>query len=226
MISKKHKFNDSQTYVIHIGKCGGGTIKSELQKHNIKFRNLHVTGIQKINDGEIKLNKNDQYIIIIRNPISRIVSAFNYRKWRLKTVYKGQKDVFEKYESINSLAESLYDSNGELVVNLNKDDLHHLKEDINYYLEYMLNHINEEYNVKVITTETLDYDLKRFFNITSIGHKRNSKKMKIDTNKDKLYLSEVAYKNLKKYLSKDYACIEKLFRFNFLTDEQYNILTK
>ena len=60
---------------IHIGKCGGSSVIEELKRKNIKFIEKHV--------GKVKFRNNKKYYIIIRNPISRFVSAFD---WRYKLV--------------------------------------------------------------------------------------------------------------------------------------------
>lgn len=54
---------------IHIGKTGGTTINSILSNCNIKYKEYHMKRNYK--------NK-DKYIIWLRNPISRFVSAFNF----------------------------------------------------------------------------------------------------------------------------------------------------
>ena len=57
--------------VIHIGKTGGSTITEVLKMHypNLKEYHCHWNRDYK---------PNEKYIIWIRNPISRFVSAFNY----------------------------------------------------------------------------------------------------------------------------------------------------
>jgi hypothetical protein len=59
--------------VIHIGKCGGSTVVTELRSNNINFENIHVRNV--------KYEVNKTYVIIIRNPIQRFISAFNWRHY-------------------------------------------------------------------------------------------------------------------------------------------------
>ena len=56
---------------IHIGKCGGTTTH-----HNFKLNKYHLKRNYK---------KNETYLIWIRNPIKRFVSAFNYVKSVINT---------------------------------------------------------------------------------------------------------------------------------------------
>ena len=63
--------------IIHIGKCGGSAVYNTLQKHNIKYSYIHY------NFNHKKFKENHKYLIMLRNPISRFISAFN---WRYKLV--------------------------------------------------------------------------------------------------------------------------------------------
>jgi hypothetical protein len=54
---------------IHIGKTGGSTIHVILKQQNIKFKEYHMNK---------NYTNNEKYIIWLRNPLSRFVSAFNY----------------------------------------------------------------------------------------------------------------------------------------------------
>jgi hypothetical protein len=61
---------------IHIGKTGGTTI-TELLKNKLKIhKKYHL---------EKEYNKKEKYIIWIRNPISRFVSAFNFSYYCINT---------------------------------------------------------------------------------------------------------------------------------------------
>lgn len=55
---------------IHIGKTGGSTIHEILKQQNVNFEEYHLDSKS--------YKPNEKYIIWIRNPLSRFVSAFNY----------------------------------------------------------------------------------------------------------------------------------------------------
>jgi hypothetical protein len=116
----------NEIVLVHIGKCGGSTVRSEFNKKGLKYVEKHIT--------QVKFQPNKKYIIVIRNPISRFVSAFN---WRYKLVVKdkiqenrfeGEKNRLEKYMTVNNLAENIYSANGELILNFQNPDnyIHHI----------------------------------------------------------------------------------------------------
>ena len=59
---------------IHIGKCGGTSL-SNLFKSNYSFVKIYHE-----ERPQLKLQKNRQYFFVVRNPLRRFVSAFNYSK--------------------------------------------------------------------------------------------------------------------------------------------------
>ena len=62
--------------------------------------------------------------------------------------------------------------------------------------------------------------MQRIFGFNMTTHKKNNK------GKYETYLSDSGRKNLKKYLKKDYECIEKLRQMDYLTNNQYTTLIK
>lgn len=198
--------------LMHIGKCGGSTVHSILSHNNIKFNYIHVF--------QEKIYYNKKYVIVIRNPIERFISAFN---WRYKIVvldksqknrFIGEKEILEYYESVNNLAEKIND------FDIDKTYIHHIKEDINFYLGDFLKECKQENIIGIITTENINNDIKKIFGINNNIHKNKNDK-NLNTK-----LSTLGYENLKKYLHKDYDCIDKLFELGCLSEEQYKILSK
>lgn len=211
------KKNKVDKVFIHVGKCGGSSVIEELKKKDIKFFEKHVA--------KLKFRKNKKYYIIIRNPISRFISAFD---WRYKLVVEDevQKDLFEgeyallkKYGTVNNLAENIYNEKGELVLDFRNDDfyIHHIKEDIDFYLGDLLKKCKKKHILAVLATETLSEDLKKSFDITLTSHLKKNKK--------KNELSSLALNNLIKYLEKDFECIERLNDMDLLTEIQYKKLS-
>jgi len=197
--------------MIHIGKCGGGTINTLLTINKIKCESIHTT--------KPIFDPNTKYIIAIRNPIKRFISAF---WWRYKLVvttnkqsnrFLGERDTLLHYNSPNTLAEQISK------FNINTTYIHHIKEDIDFYLGDFLKNCKKENIFGVITTENLDEDFKNLFGVTTVNvrEKQNAYNSK---------LSELGYANLKNYLHKDYECIDKLYELGCLSEIQYTVLSK
>lgn len=204
--------NNKSIVLVHIGKCGGTTVHNLLMEKKIKHRTIHIK--------KCRFNNNEQYIILLRNPIKRFISAFNWRymlavdQKRQRERFKGEKEVLEKYKTVNGLAEQI------AAFDINESYIHHIKEDINYYLEDILKECKKENILAVMTTETLNKDLSDLFNIENKELKINQNSKQYDTT-----LSELGYENLKKYLVKDYECITKLYEMGVLSEEKYKFLS-
>jgi hypothetical protein len=198
--------------VIHIGKCGGSTVRSELQQKKIKFSQTHLR--------EAKYNKDKNYIIVIRNPIKRFISGFY---WRYKLVcddktqehrFKNEKDILNKYKNVDNLC-------NDLKINPNLFNsgnyIRHLKEDIYFYLHSFIEKCPKKQILGVICTETMEDDMKNIFDINiSLHHKNNNKYNKTITND--------SFEILKTHLKNDYMIIEKMYKYGWITNKQYNIL--
>ena len=205
---------------IHIAKCGGSTIHNIINKMDIKKKSYHLS--------KPKFKKDELYIICIRNPVERFVSAFNWRKKkRCQNVNSNEYQFLFKYKNINELAENLY-KNGKLnqiahneiysTKYFGSNMMSHFGRDIHWYLHDFLNKCNTYNILGVITIENMKKDCKKLFgiNINNIHKKKNIEYSK--------YLSKQGYKNLKKFLKKDYDCIDKLYKLKLISKKQYKLL--
>ena len=173
--------------------------------------------------------KNVKYIILIRDPINRFISAFNWKMFRCLTeegqnyqgMFKPKKKIemegYQYWENINKLAENLYDKNGninDMALKLIKNS-NHLHMDINFYLEDILPLCNKN-NCNIIRYEYYHDDINKVFNIrqiTSNNHVYNKQYSK--------YISPKGINNLKIFLEKDYKCFYQLREKNIIDDEYY-----
>ena len=202
--------------VIHIGKCGGSTVCKELKNNNIKYSEIHVANA--------KYQPDKTYVIVIRNPRDRFISAFN---WRYHLVchtklqenrFINEKNILRKYRNIDYLCSDLKKNPN--IFNGTKTSghyVHHLKEDIHFYLKNFIDKCPKKQILGVICTETLDNDMQRIFNIN----------VKIHAKKNKKYsntISQASNEILMKYLKKDYFIIEKMYKYNWITEGQYKFL--
>lgn len=213
---------------IHIGKCGGVSLWEAINKSYIlkeKFRKIY-----KVHVSKPPVKKNARYIVVIRNPINRAISAFNWRyslvveKQDQRHRFDGEWDVLKKYATLNNLAEALYFENVlDEKVSKEFQMIHHLKENISFYLSELMKHINEEQIFCILSTETLNEDICNNLKITDVRKVHENAKF-MDENKK--YLSDKAYENLKKYLYRDYQCIEKLLTLKNTTSCDPSLLLR
>ena len=93
--------------VVHIGKCGGSTVCDAIKKSRLikeKYKSIEIFHMRKpIYD------ENSDYLIIIRHPIERVISAFN---WRYKLIIEEKKQFHKnkilREREISTLSEYKY----------------------------------------------------------------------------------------------------------------------
>jgi len=215
---------------IHIGRCGGSSLDNDMNQNDIIFQHIHMRTVD--------YDKDQDYIIIIRNPIDRFVSAFNWVYYRITTpsyyshlyerYLKNNPTIneFNYYKNANYIGENIYNENNEL--NIQIDEFINRKgitpDRINKpgqlgfgIYQYLCNFINKECasNCKVISYHSLINDCKNILNIDLKSHMKKGSTEK---------LSELACKNLEKYFKKDFECIEKLYNLNLINNDQFNSL--
>jgi len=191
-------------HFIHIGKCGGMTIRKEISKSK-KWTISDLTHLKPAKYVQDSVRGN--YLIAIRDPIDRFISAFN---WAVKHNEKhpndyGDAEIVSKYKTPNALAEKLYTEDGELdeAVVAEAKKIHHIGEDINFYLEAFLKVCPRESIVGVIHLEAIEKDMAAVLGIKITMHTHKNKDMDTD-------LSASGRQNLQKFLHKDYECVAKL----------------
>lgn len=219
----KQKNNVKTLNVIHIGKCGGSTVRNEILNSKIikkKYKKILIMHVQKPVYKEY-----EDYLIILRNPIERALSAFN---WRYKLVvkdkiqryrFKNEYEILIKYNYLNNLAESLYYADGNSNLSSQKDFnlIFHLRESISFYLEELLQEIKPKQLFGVVKQNNLNCDCKLLLgssNVEVINSNQDNRSSK------SLYLSSLASSNLKRFLSKDYQCIVSMYCLGFLSKDQ------
>jgi hypothetical protein len=207
--------NNPDTVLIHIGKCGGSSLRTAIR--NLPIENhIKIVHIDKPN-----YRKKRNYYIVARDPVSRCVSAFNWR-YKLgvsdqsqKTRFAGEYDILNKYTNLNSLAESLYDSNGDRnsVASADFEAIHHLRERIAFYLKEFLTLCPQRQINGVLMKESLAEDIKRHFGVSSenVGIEK-----KFDAGPDNNYLSPRGRNNLVRYIEDDYYCLFKLYNYGLI----------
>ena len=83
---------------IHIGKCGGTTIKRTLIDNAVKFRHIHLKRPEHEPDSK--------YLIALRNPVERFISAFYWRRFLLLSGQEAGGKELEFYKEYKDLMKS------------------------------------------------------------------------------------------------------------------------
>jgi hypothetical protein len=213
LLSEKYSDGNANELVyIHVGKCGGASLWKSIKCSPVIKK--HYQSVKKIHIRKPYYQKNSKYLIVIRNPIARAISAFN---WRYKLVvdtkkqefrFTGEYEILKKYRHLSNLAENLYTDN-RLNLPTVKEWLaiHHLKEDIDFYVSNLLDNIEPNQIFAVLAQENLNEDILNLLGVdqTPLIHEN-----KINEGVESLTLSPLAEKNLKVFLKADYEAIQKL----------------
>ncbi len=191
--------------IIHVGKSGGSSLYSLLESHKITYKNIHNHNTSTL------LSYNDDNILLLRDPVTRIMSVFNFWVKVLNDTthvhYKPHyKRILGKNNDINVFFENMYDDNEKMKV---MNNLPHFKEGLYYYCK---NKENTSKINKVIRQEYLNDDIEKTF-----GLKNDFRVW--DTSDMTKEVSEKAIMNIKKYVSSDYKVIKWLLELGLINNK-------
>jgi hypothetical protein len=220
---------------IHVGKCAGTSIREALGQLSIKHKAYHCFDANIILSEKMKQSRDSYYLLSVRDPIERFISAFYYDLYskRIKSNRDGPKGRWKKLYSIfeipNQVAESL--SSKDLVLKnmaeifIRSSRLHaHLS--LSWYISLEnVKYLNEE-NCYVIRTEKADQDFLNFLrkmnlslqNYSRLPREKSDYKKSIDNYN--VTLSELSKINLENAYFDDYLILDGLYRRG-LIDEPY-----
>jgi hypothetical protein len=208
--------------LIHIGKCGGSSFSSALSSNKIYFDTI--THIH-----QPPIEKNGLYFIATRSPISRALSAFNWRhhliigKSKQVRRFPGERDILRHYGTLNTLAERLYEPDGRsnAMEQGHFRSIHHLGESISFYLKELLGAISPDQIEGVVAQESLSDDAQRLLGII-VG--QDHKIRGSSTPPEMLELSERARRNLNRFLADDFQCMRVLQDWGHLSQKAIDAL--
>ena len=214
---------------IHVGKCGGSTIEKLLADSPLvsaRYESVvesHVSGVS--------VDSNCDYLICLRNPISRAISAYEWRKKLVvsdpppnqATRFRGEQDVLKAYVTFSDLTSKLYHADASLNELAARDFqlIHHLRESISFYLKPLLPVLRCSNIYGVICQENLSADCEKLLGVSPNGLAERKNYLRQES---PATLGEQAIANLKRYLHDDYACITNLWCKGILSDHQLNVL--
>jgi len=206
-ITKDKKFD-----LIHVGKCGGSSAAKEISARGYQFNHIHLS--------KPTYSAERLYIIMARDPLSRFISAYNWRK-RLynqnaikipdepaaKLRHETERSIFSIFPTVNVFAESLYNRPG-MDISPSLTLMHmigHATQGFGWYLSDLLEIIRPNQLLGVICQENFNIDMENLFGIKP-WRQINANKL----NDLEIRLSDLAKANLKKVLNDEYRTLEKL----------------
>jgi hypothetical protein len=201
--------------LVHVGKCGGATVATALQQAGYSFEHVHMR--------RPRVSPTRSYVVLVRDPMARFVSAFNWRRhrlshglspqgpkrdpiWRLK--HESEWAFISMLESAEALAEQLVAEPGFDVspaitlMNL----IGHVPQGFAWYLGRLLDEIVPSQLLAVVCQERLEGDMHDAFGIRpSVSQHRDYPRLSEE-------LSPLARANLMQVFSEEYRTLEKLRR--------------
>ena len=212
-----------------MGKCGGSTIEKLLADSPLvarKYQSViqsHVCGVT--------VDSRCDYLICLRNPISRAISAY---EWRKKLVisdpppnqssrFRGELDVLKTYSSFSDLSSKLYQEDASMNELVARDFqlVHHLRESISFYVKPLLPILTASNVYGVICQENLSADCEILLGTPPNGMVERKNNLRRES---PATLGKQAADNLKRYLHDDYSCIVSLWTKGILNDDQFTSL--
>jgi hypothetical protein len=156
--------------LIHIGKCAGGSIIHELKNIGIQFQIVHCK--------KPRINNSDRLIILVRDPVERFVSAYNWRKHILdKQARSGQRlglkhswefELLSLFPCVNKLVEQLDPEDPTSGIHGGISLLHligHVTLGFSWYLDNLLEILAPGQIIAAVAVESLTEDMRNLFEI-------------------------------------------------------------
>ena len=194
--------------LIEVPRSGTTLLKKILRSLNVKIKhNNHFI--------KPKYNFNKKYVICIRNPVDRFLSAFYHTIQNQRITF--YINYFENSPNINSLINELPSKKIISYIRLS----HHLQESLSTFLD--VDSIKKNPPVYIFDYSTLHNDIRKFFEKDDKNNKKEIERL-LDrkfgmTKKD--IINEKNYKILKKFLQKDFEVYKYLVKIKKNINSQF-----
>lgn len=226
-----------KVHLLHIGKTGGSTIKSTLNKKNIKLQNQCYTVDTSAHTKTLGIVPGC-YAFFIRDPVRRYVSGFISRLREDKPLYyakhsPAEQIAFKNFKSPNQLAEALTSSDAKMRQQavFAMKNISHTRMDLKYYMGGKENLIKNLDRIMFVgRMEYLDKDFQTFLDILGMS-KVELLKDEVNTHKTPIQfkyikrLSPLAVKNILAWYKEDYEIINILINKKFVSEDYRTLLT-
>jgi hypothetical protein len=199
--------------LVHVGKCGGGSISSELRAGNYDFEHYHMR--------RPAARPDRRYVILVRDPVARFVSAFNWRTHLYRTGglpranatdrisqlrHRAEEEFLLSFDNANALAEQLVPVGQYEVspISVLLGLIGHVPHGFQWYLGRLLDQIEPRQIAGVVCTERLADDFVHLFGFQPAMEIHRS------AGSYSTHFSEKARANLVREFHDEYATLKKL----------------
>ena len=209
-------------FVIHIGKCAGNSVFDSIVKSSPNMYDQIIP----IHTVKPPISNDFDYLITLRNPLKRLISAYNYSIKRQKPIDEKEAYTLRNYPSLDFVADHLYKKDGSIRWQMHAalSSIEHIKYGIKFYLDDFLYYIKPSQIQGVVCLETIHEDLKRILGASSqsIGHINKTDNQVY--NKSSITYSEKSIANLKRWLEPEYNFLKRFHNSFALTNKQIKVL--
>jgi len=206
--------NLGKNVFVHVGKCGGSSVRTALRYSHVDFNVVHVRRVQ-----GCSLDVPRNWVVAVRDPIDRAVSAFNWRSPRNGdqgapsdnlTEFEVNK-FYACFKEVNEFAEALGDNSvcGSRARKILNDHAPHLGMGLEFYLSSELDCILTQ-KVYLIRVETWAQDIS---DVTKLFGAAQEPTAPVHANypmNNNTYLSAKGRARLKETLWQEYEILRKL----------------
>ena len=166
--------------LVHVGKCGGSSIVAELQDRGFRFEHFHLR--------RPLAGADRRYVVLVRDPVARFVSAFNWRRHLLENDllpvacsadpiarlrHRAEREFLASFDGVNAFAERLVRT-GEHDVSVLTTLMQlvgHVPQGFAWYLDDLLDGIAPAQLAAVIATERLADDFEAVFGFRPVAER-------------------------------------------------------
>lgn len=166
--------------LVHVGKCGGISVVEELRGRGFRFEHVHMR--------RPVAEPSRRYVVLVRDPVARFVSAFNWRRHLLggdllaaardedplaKLRHRAEWEFLSRFEGAEDLAARL-ERTGNHEVSAAAALMQlvgHVPQGFAWYLDELLDRIEPGQLAGVIATERLADDFESLFGFRPVAER-------------------------------------------------------
>lgn len=198
--------------LVHVGKCGGGTVVQELRNRGYQFEQFHMR--------KPVFAADRRYVVLVRDPVARVVSAFRWRRDLLdgdllpadrkqdpldRLRQEMERTFLAQFKDVNEFAERLtaVGDHDVSAVSTMLALVAHVPQGFGWYLDELLDRLAPRQLLGVIAMERFAEDFHSLFGFRPQAHRHRNLS-------ERSGLSAVGRANLARELGAEYRTLARL----------------